>query len=143
MNNYTNKDIREVFDKTWDAATLYGQVRGLVSVLDQDEQQLLKDAIKHGSWGDGEYEFANPFGETETAGMYGYCTNDAKLGGHFEGRKISAMFRNIYRKLCPYNRHTIGCVISHCRDWWGDGSGDMLFIRHEWADAFEHWANND
>ena len=25
--------------------------------------------------------------------------------------------------------------------WWDDGSGDMLFIRYAWVDAFEKWAN--
>lgn len=111
--------------------------------LTQDEQQLLKDAIKYGSWGNGEYEFLavpDQLDEYETVGMYGYCTNDAKSGGHFEGRKISAMFRSIYRKLCPSHNNKIGYIISHCRDWWGDGSGDMLFIREEYVDAFEEWS---
>ena len=118
-------------------------VRNLVSVLTDEQQQVLKDAINYGSWGDADYEFIKEDGsETETVGMYGYCTNDAKNAGHFEGRKISGLFRSIYNKMCPEHHHQIGKVISHCSDWWGDGSGDMLFIRYTWVDAFEEWAKS-
>ena len=82
----------------------------------------------------------NENGNIETVGMYGYCTNDAKEAGHFSGRKVAAMFRSIYKKLCPANRNQTGRYISHCNDWWGDGSGDMLFIRHSYYRAFEEWA---
>lgn len=123
-------------------------VKKEMEVLTPEQQQLLKDTINYGCWGDSEYEFLKTQdggGEDdniETTGMMGYCTNDAKMAGHFEGRKISAMFRSIYRKLCPENRNQIGHILSHCRDWWDDGSGDMLFIRHEWHQAFEEWAKN-
>lgn len=120
-------------------------VKRLVAVLTDEQQQLLKDTINKGGWGDGEYEFlrypaATGNDNTETVWMYGYCTNDAKEAGHFQGRKISAMFRSIYKKLCTHNHNRTGYVISHCNDWWGDGSGDMLFIREEYVDAFEQWA---
>ena len=120
-------------------------VKKVVGVLTEEQQQLLKDTLNHGCWGDGDHEFLkespaegeDPF---EFDGMMGYCTNDAKSAGHFEGRKISAMFRSIYRKLCPENRNQTGHILSHCRDWWGDGTGDMLFIRESWYRAFEEWA---
>lgn len=67
------------------------------------------------------------------------CTNDAKQGGHFKGRQISTMFRSIYKKLCP-DKHT-GRFISQCNDWWGDGTGDMLFVRFEIVDELEKWAS--
>lgn len=111
----------------------------IVSVLTDDEKTILKDCIKHGWWGDGDYEFLDEDGKVETAHMDGFCTNDAKDGGHFSGRKVSAMFRSIYKKLCPF-QHTIGRYISHCSDWWGDGRGDMLFIREEYSDTFKEWA---
>ncbi len=116
-----------------------------LSVLTADEQQLLKDTIIYGSWGDGSETFLNEPNvlgseNTDYYMMMGYCTNDAKNGGHFNGRQISAMFRNIYRKMCPENHYTIGYMMSHCNDWWGDGSGDMLFIRDEFTDAIEEWA---
>jgi len=116
------------------------QVQEIVSVLTPEQQQLLKDTINYGSWGDGEMEFLDENGNVETDGMYGYCTNDAKLAGNFSGRKVSAMFRSIYTKLCTVQKNTIGRYISHCNDWWGDGTGDMLFIRHDYSDAFEQWA---
>lgn len=110
----------------------------VVSVLTDEQQQLLKDTINYGAWGDGDFNFLNTDGSWTTDGMYGYCTNDAKLAGHFSGRKVSAMFRSIYRKLCDPSG--IGMIISHCTDWWEDGSGDMLFIRESFVDAFEEWA---
>lgn len=112
----------------------------VVSVLTEEQKQVLKDCINYGAWGDGDYEFLNEKNEQETDGMYGYCTNDAKLAGHFNGRKVSSLFRAIYNRLCEKD-HKIGKVVSHCSDWWGDGSGDMLFIRYKYVDAFEKWAN--
>lgn len=110
----------------------------IVSVLTEEQQQLLKDTINYGAWGDGDFNFLNADGSWTTDMMYGYCANDAKRAGHFSGRKVSAMFRSIYRKLC--DPAGIGMAISHCSDWWGDGSGDMLFIRVRFVDAFEEWA---
>lgn len=119
-------------------------VKKKVSDLNADEQQVLKDTINHGCWGDGEYEFLVEDKKDchliETAPMMGYCTNDAQKGGHYKGRVLSATFRNIYRKMCPAVRNKVGYVLSHANDWWGDGTGDMLFIRHEWHQAFEQWA---
>lgn len=112
-------------------------VKSIVSVLTEEQQQLLKDTIRFGAWGDGDQEFLGENEEIVTDGMMGYCSNDAKRAGHFTGRKIAGMFRSIYSKLCPKG---IGKVISHCSDWWGDGSGDMLFIRYEYVEAFEKWA---
>ena len=33
------------------------QIQEIVSVLTSDEQQLLKDTINHGAWGDSDWEF--------------------------------------------------------------------------------------
>lgn len=114
------------------------QVEEIVSVLTAEQQQLLKDTLNYGSWGDGTYDFIDENGKIEEDQMCGYCTNDAKRAGNFSGRKISAMFRSIYKKLCPENG--LGTIISHCSDWWGDGSGDMLFIREDYYRAFEEWS---
>lgn len=116
------------------------QVKEIVSVLTADEQQLIKDTIVYGAWGDSDMEFLDENGNIETVGMFGYCTNDAKRAGNFSGRKVSAMFRSIYEKLCPANHNQTGRFISHCNDWWGDGSGDMLFVRFDYYEAFEDWA---
>lgn len=114
------------------------EVKEIVSVLTEEQQQLLKDTIRYGLWGDADFDFLDENGNVETVEMMGYCTNDAKLAGNFNGRKISAMFRSIYSKLCP--QKGIGRYISHHSDWWGDGSGDMLFIRIGYYDTFEQWA---
>lgn len=116
------------------------EVKEIVSILSAEQKQVLKDAIRYGSWGSADYEFLDENGNIESVGMYGYCTNDAKLGGHFTGRKVSGLFRSIYHKLCAHDNHQIGRYISHCSDWWGDGSGDMLFIRYGYYEAFEEWA---
>lgn len=108
------------------------------SQLTVDEQQLLKDTINYGAWGDCDMEFRNEAGDIETACAWGYCTNDAKRAGHFSGRKVATMFKSIYKKLCP-DDHT-GRFLSQCNDWWGDGSGDMLFIRGELSNGLEEWA---
>jgi hypothetical protein len=118
------------------------QIQEIVSVLSNDEQQLLKDTINEGVWGDADWEFLDENGKIETVSMYGYCTNDAHLAGHFKGRIVSTMFKSIYKKLCPEHNNQIGRYISHCNDWWGDGSGDMLFIRSSHYEAFEEWAKN-
>ena len=118
------------------------EVNEIVKELTEEQKQLLKDTIKYGSWGDSACDFLDENGEVETVVMMGYCTNDAKLAGNFSGRKVSAMFRSMYRKLCPAHYNQIGRYISHCNDWWGDGSGDMLFIRNEFVDKFEEWAKS-
>lgn len=118
------------------------QIQEIVSVLTEEQKQLLKDTINEGGWGSADYEFLTEDGDTKTFSMYGYCTNDAKMAGNFSGRKVSAMFRSIYKKLCPANNNQIGRYISHCNNWWGDGSGDMLFIRIGYYEAFEEWAKN-
>lgn len=116
-------------------------IRTIVSVLTAEERQLLKDTFLYGGWGDTDSEFLDGHGKIETVGAWGYCTNDAREGKHFAGRVVATMFRSIYAKLCPANRNRYGAQLSHCNDWWGDGSGDMLFIRSSWNKAWLEWAN--
>ena len=107
-------------------------IQQIEASLTDEQQQLLKDTINFGFWGDGSYDFTVN-GEPEVCMMNGYCTNDAKEGGHFNGQKISAMFRAIYSRLGigGKGQSGIGEYISHCSDWWGDGTGDMIFIRED------------
>lgn len=116
-------------------------VNELLSQLTDEQKQLLKDTINFGFWGDTDMEFVNNEGEVETFGSDGYCVNDAKKAGHFNGRKISAMFRSIYKKLCVVDG--MGTFLTHCSDWWGKGSGDMIFIKVEFSEAFEKWAREE
>ena len=113
-------------------------VEEILKDLSDEQKQLLKDTIKEGFWGDTEQNFLDEDGKVVEDYSYGYCTNDAKKAGHFSGRKISGMFNAIYNKLCPNNG--IGQYITQCHDWWGDGSGDMLFIRSGYYQLFEKWA---
>lgn len=113
-------------------------IKTIESQLTPDEQQLLKDTINCGAWGDCDMEFRNEAGEVETSYAWGYCTNDAKNAGHFSGRKVASMFKSIYKKLCPDNH--VGRFLSQCNDWWGDGSGDMLFMRGDIHNKIEAWA---
>ena len=121
-------------------ATIH-QIEQVVSVLTASEKQLLKDTINHGAWCDSAWEFLDENNNVETAAMYGYCTNDAHLARHFNGRIVASMFKSIYKKLCPACNNQVGRFISHCNDWWGDGSGDMLFIREGYHSVFEEWAS--
>lgn len=86
----------------------------------ENEIQAIKDCVIYGSWGDSTVNFidGDHFG-------FGYCTNDAKEGGHFSGRQISGLFSSISKKIEKFGINWM----AHFPDWWGDGSGDMLFIR--------------
>lgn len=109
-----------------------------IEKLTDDQQQLLADTIIHGEWGDCEMTFLDENGKDEDALCTGYCTNDAKNGGHFSGRKVSTMFRSIYNKV--ELQPGTGEIICHCNDWWGDGSGDMMFIREPYDAEARQWA---
>lgn len=115
-------------------------IRTIVSVLTAEERQLLKDTFLYGGWGDTDYEFLDERGKTETVGAWGYCTNDAREGKHFAGRVVATMFRSIYAKLCPAIRNQRGAHLSHCNDWWGNGSGDVLMLRAGENAAWRKWA---
>lgn len=116
-------------------------IREIVKVLTADEQQLLKDTIKHGYWGDASAAFVDEkLGDIITIAAEIYITNDAKKGGHFSGRRVSAMFRSIYKKMCSACDNQAGIHLSHCSDWWADGSGDVLMLRADENAAWRKWA---
>lgn len=58
-------------------------INTIESQLTTDEQQLLKDTINYGAWGDCDMEFRNEAGDVETTCAWGYCTNDAKKSRPF------------------------------------------------------------
>lgn len=136
---YAHKTTKEHMDKIAKIAKESKQrrVSEAVALLTEEEKQLLKDTINCGKWGDTDMSFRTKDGEEEVMSC-GYCTNDAKKAGHFSGRKISAIFRSIYSKVCPQDG--IGEYITQISDWWGGGHGDMLFIRSPFYKEFEEWA---
>lgn len=108
-----------------------------INKLNDEQKQVLKDTINFGYWGNCDFEFKNEKGEWETVGCNGYVTNEAKKANHFQGRKISGLFSSIYRKLID------GGLLNHASNWWGDGSGDVLFIRESYVSLFKNWAKGE
>lgn len=108
----------------------------LLTGLKHEHRYLLALTIKRGLWGDCDYEFRASNGY-ETLRAYGYITNGIVKGG---GRRVSSMFNAIYKKLCFVN---CGEHLSHANDWWGDGSGDVLFIRCDEEPEWTSWADEE
>ena len=107
--------------------------------LTNDQKQLLADTINYGSWGDCQEYFP---GEEKAVWIYGYITDCAYKGGHFERRSLSNRFRSLFKALhlegnkwCKSNSEMIWRY-----NWWGDGTGSVLFIREEMTDEIENWA---
>ena len=105
--------------------------------------QAMKDAWKYGSWGDCDIMF---YGDDHNSYAFGACTNDIKQGGHFSGRQISGILGGISRNIKNKNCN----LVENIPDWWGDGSGDMIFFNvnafdfGETTDAwdeFNKWSN--
>ena len=139
LNSLYNR-IKELEEReASENATPQQTVADIIAPLTADEQQLLKDAINCGEWGDTDCEFLNKNQAEVTCSALGFCTNDAHAAGHFKGREIATMFRAVYKKLGLDGKGR-GTVISHCSDWWGNGAGDMMFIRKEFVKAFKEWA---
>ena len=93
----------------------------LATIFTKKQIQVLKDAWRYGAWGDAEVNF----GEIDKDEWgYGACTNDAKKGGHFTGRQISGIMSGISKKIDATGTN----MVASFPDWWGDGSGDMVFF---------------
>lgn len=101
--------------------------------LNEDEIVLIKDTITHGYWGDSTMLFSD-------GDKYGwvYVTDDAKNGGHFKGRVVSNMFKNIYKKLGILGKPNE--FMAQIHDWWCDGSGSILAFCCEDMEEMEKWA---
>lgn len=113
----------------------------LSTIFTEKQIQLLKDAWRYGSWGDSEVDFG---GDEDEWGL-GACTNDAKIGKHFTGRQISGIMSGIAKKI--NKTHTD--LIASYPNWWGDGTGDMVFFNTrafgydnstEFWDALNKWS---
>ena len=116
----------------------------LATIFSEKQIQLLKDTWRYGAWGDTEINFGN---EDNEWGL-GACTNDAKNGKNFTGRQISGIMSGIAKKI--NSTHTD--LIASFPDWWGDGTGDMVFFNtnafgYESSDTFwndlDEWSRSN
>ena len=105
--------------------------------FDERQLQALRDVILYGGWGDTDIEFKG--GVVEPA--FGFCTNDTSMGGHFKGREVTTVWSQIAKIIKTTDA---GKFMAHKNDYWGDGSGDMVFIRLHFFkggyDSFVEWA---
>ena len=117
-----------------------------LSVYFSEKQiQAMKDAWKYGQWGDCDICF---YGDKEDSWALGACTNDIKKGSHFTGRQISGVMSGISKTIIEKNCN----LVENIPDWWGDGSGDMIFFNQKafgydnstdmWKD-FNEWSNSN
>lgn len=116
----------------------------LSKIFTEKQIQVLKDAWRYGAWGDSEVNF----GKDEDEWGLGACTNDAKKGGHFTGRQISGIMSGISKKIDATGTD----MVASFPDWWGDGTGDMVFFNHHalgfdnstdgWA-ALDEWSKSN
>lgn len=110
----------------------------ILANLNEEQKQLLADTINHGGWGDAEVEFNN----NEIAYGDGYITDEAYRGNHFERKSLSNRFRSLFKALGlegnKYGKRSD--EMKWMYDWWGDGTGSILFIREELSPEFEKWA---
>lgn len=112
-------------------------IEEILKGLNEEEKQLLADTIKFGNWGDCEVRFLK-----DDCYATGYITNDAYQGGHFERRGLSNRFKSLFKSLGlegnKYSKRSEEIAWSY--DWWGDGSGSVLFIRDGLDVQFDEWA---
>lgn len=105
--------------------------------FNERQQQAFKDVILYGGWGDDTVGFSDG-----DAMGYGFITNDTSEGGHFKGREVTQVWSEIARII---KKTDAGQFLAHRNDYWGDGSGDVIFIRLDGFfngdyDSFVEWA---
>ena len=105
--------------------------------FNERQQQAFKDVILYGGWGDATVGFSDG-----DAMGYGFITNDTSEGGHFKGREVTQVWSEISRII---KKTDVGQFLAHRNDYWGDGSGDVIFIRLDGFfkgdyDSFVEWA---
>ena len=116
----------------------------LSEIFTEKQIQALKDAWRYGAWGDSEVNFG---GDEDEFGL-GACTDDIHLGKHFSGRQISGIMSGISKKI----DQTGTDLVASYPDWWGDGTGDMVFFNYHafrfdnstdaWK-AFNEWSKSN
>lgn len=93
----------------------------LAKYFNEKQIQVIKDTLSHGGWGDCDMEFND-----KQKIAWGACTNDAFNSGNYENRRsLSGIFSGIKRII---ETTDAGNYLAMRSDWWGDGSGDMMFF---------------
>lgn len=118
-----------------------------LEALTAEQQQLLKEIIRYGSMGDTDYEFYQD-GHVTTKHAWFYTTNCMYDKSPFTSRKRSAMLNAIYNKLCTKffdgymgsGKSGVGQYMSHHKNWWGKGTGSVLFFEYDNCDILDEWA---
>lgn len=92
----------------------------LTEFFTEKQIQVIKDIIIYGEWGDCDMEFGD---NTICNHAFGYFTN-LKDKGKYKGKELSGICSGISKKIKENNYK----VIAMASDWWGDGTGDMMFL---------------
>ena len=97
---------------------------------------VIKKVIRFGAWGDCDLEFGD---NKETNYAYGYETNISKKT-NYSGKEFSGICSGIAKTIKTKNLN----FVKNISDYWGDGSGDMLFLNYDILDReeIESWATN-
>ena len=92
----------------------------ILSNLNDEQKQLFADTINHGAWGDTDTIFK---GEKEPVTVFGYITDLAYQGNHFERKSLSNRFKDLFKALgLEGNGHEKQSdTMQWMYDWWGDG----------------------
>ncbi len=100
------------------------------AMFNESQTEAIKLIIRKGFWGDCDQDFA----DEKNYYAHGYFTNMNK------GKEWSGKLSGISKTLKSSGTN----LISMWSDWWGDGSGDMIFFNMELIDEkeLENWANN-
>lgn len=124
MENTTNQIVD--FNKTF-------------AMFSEKQIEALKLIITRGAWGSCDMNFE---GFDKTSSAFGYFTNQKHFGGgyHFPPSSWSGIIAGI-SKVIDNEKLNFICMQSN---WWGDNSGDMLFINWDLinVDELEKWASN-
>ena len=104
------------------------KIEDVFSIFNEKQIQAIKLIIKEGFWGGCDQEF----GDKKNYSAHGYFTNLKK------GKEFSGLMSGVSKILKSSGTN----LISMCSDWWGDGSGDMIFFNMELIDEKEllDWA---
>jgi len=99
------------------------------AMFNEKQIEAIKLIIRKGLWGDCDKEFA----DKKTYYAHGYETNMGK------GKEFSGLMSGVSKTLKLSGTN----LISMCSDFWGDGSGDMMFFNMDLIDEneLENWAN--